>query len=73
MPNPVNPTPTDFFQLPCVGADPFFGFSRAWWKNCEREGHIKFRRTKKPGHRASRVEIPYAAAKSMIEGFQKTD
>ena len=68
-----SPASCEFFPLPSAGADPFFAFGRSWWLQCEKDGHITFRRTKRPGHRACRVEIPYADAKAMIESFQKTN
>ena len=61
------------FPLPKTGLDPHFGFSRTWWLNREREGHIKLNRLCLPGKRATRVCVPYNDAKAMIDSFQKTN
>lgn len=74
MPDSPKASAPDFFPLPTAGGggDPYWGFSRTWWLECEREKCIKLRRTKRTGHRACRVEIPYADAERMIADFQSS-
>lgn len=66
-PTDANRPHPECINLPRSGGDEVFGFSGTWWRRREKEGLIRLRRTKLPGHRTTRVCVPYLAAKALID------
>ena len=55
----------EFFRLPTVGQDPYFGFSRAFYYNGEKRGWWKLARIRQNGKRGVTL-VPYAAISAFV-------
>jgi hypothetical protein len=62
----------EFFPLPKLGPDPFFGLSRSSYYDLERRGLLSFVRVRKPGNVRGRVLVRYIAMSRLMEQFSAT-
>ena len=58
----------EFFRLPSVGRDPYFGFSKAFYYNGEKRGWWKLARFREDGKARGVTLVPYAAISAFVHG-----
>lgn len=56
----------EFFRLPRKGGDPYFGCTRSWYLQTEREGQLKLVRLRQRGKLRGIVLVPYQAMMTLI-------
>lgn len=56
----------EFFPLPSVGPDRFFGLGRSSYYDLERRGMLRLIRVKKPGNVRGKVLVPFAETAALI-------
>jgi len=49
-----------FFRVPSRGPDSFFGLSRGYYYELERDGLLKLARVRRPGAKRGVLLVPYA-------------
>jgi hypothetical protein len=58
----------EFYRLPSVGGDPYFGFSRAAYYNGEKRGWWKLVRLREEGKERGVTLVPYADVLAFVRG-----
>jgi len=61
----------EFFRLPSVRGDPYFGFSRAFYYNGEKRGWWKLARIREEGKDRGVTLVPYAVVLAFVRGQVK--
>lgn len=56
----------EFFSLPSVGRDPYFGFSRSAYYNFEKDGLLELTRVRRKGCQIGRVFVAYEKMACMM-------
>jgi hypothetical protein len=56
----------EFFRLPSVGGDPFFGFTRSFYYEGESRGYWKLARIRERGKLRGVTLVPYDAVSAFI-------
>lgn len=56
----------EFFRLPIVGNDPYFGLTRSWYYAAESRGWIKLKRLRERGKLRGVTLVPYHATKEFL-------
>ena len=58
----------EFFRLPSVRGDPYFGLSRAFYYNGEKRGWWKLHRIRENGKRRGVTLVPYEDVLAFVRG-----
>lgn len=58
----------EFFRLPSRGPDPFFGLSRGFYYELERDGLLQMVRIQRPGTKRGVLLVPFEATRRLILG-----
>ena len=58
----------EFYRLPSVGGDRFFGFSKAFYYNGEQRGWWKLVRLREEGKKRGVTLVPYADVLAFVRG-----
>lgn len=56
----------EFFRLPSRGPDPFFGLSRGYYYELERDGLLQMVRLRRPGTKRGVLLVPYAQTLQLV-------
>jgi hypothetical protein len=56
----------EFFRLPPIGGDRYFGFTRAFYYQGESRGYWKLIRIRKPGKHRGVTLVPYEPVRAFV-------
>lgn len=59
------------FRLPRTGPDPFFGLTRSWYYNAEKEGVLRLIRLRQRGRQRGVTLVPYDDVAAFIQAAKK--
>jgi hypothetical protein len=61
------PTRPEYFRLPQRGGDPHFGFSRSFYYELEKRGHVKLIHIRDEGKQRGVTLIPYEKVAAFVQ------
>ncbi len=63
----------EFFTLPPRGGDPYFGLSRSFYYDLEKQGLLRLTRVRKPGNIRGRVLVRYDSVLALLTRLAQKD